>query len=415
MTERTRRTPLLVALALIPALILGAAPAANADLTEGTKDNPAEAAITKALKTPEGTTIPNCTFTFLFASGTRQGTSDQSPAIGDKTVAFTSTSTDDAGTGTTTYREQTDNVLQGVTWPATGVYTYTVTEDPDVTGCALTQDIDEMDNSEAAYTFTVYVAETDGTRYVQYVTAERTTNDAGTGVTDPKTDPKPGDGDDTFSAWEFTNTYIRNNTNNPPGKDDDPGALYLTQTTTGTMADATQPFTLSITVTEPALAGTGDTFTAYLVKGSSRVGSPATAYNAGDHYTFTSGTPMSVALRHGEKLVFDSLPVGTTYTATQTGVANYTAQVTVVHDGGGAVASAVTAAGASVSTSAASGATLAVATNPSGAAFANVYNMDPPTGITIDNLPYLLLLLVAAAALGGHVAARTRRHARHEA
>jgi hypothetical protein len=68
-----------------------------------------------------------------------------------------------------------------------------------------------------------------------------------------------------------------------------------------------------------------------------------------------------------------------------------------------------------VSTSAASGATLAVAVNPSGATFANVYGMTPPTGIIMDNLPYLLLIVLAAAALTGYVVAKTRKRATHAA
>jgi hypothetical protein len=50
-----------------------------------------------------------------------------------------------------------------------------------------------------------------------------------------------------------------------------------------------------------------------------------------------------------------------------------------------------------------------------GAVFTNAYEDVSPTGIVMDNLPYLLLLLLAAAGLGGYVAARARRHARQTA
>lgn len=411
---KTLRLPPTLAFALTLALVFGSFQTAFAAPPAGTKDDPAQAAITKTLQMPAGTATPAYTFNFTVTEGYREGTAESSPYIPDKSIAFTAADAGTDSSGVKTVKKQTTDILAGIAYPSTGIYNYTITESGNVTGYVAGNDV-QISLSEASYDIKVYVADDNGTLYVKYVEAKRTKNDDDTSGGDAKVDPTPGDGVGTYSALEFTNKYVYIKVVNPPGNNTDPGTLYIDESVTGALADSNTPFTVAVTVTQPAVIINPVDIKAYLVDGNGTVASPGTAYTSGDYYTFITGTARDIIIKPGQRLVFDDLPVGTAYVATQAGVPNYIANVTVVYNGGQPFSTSNTADGQSVSTAAIadSNALKLVASGISGAKFVNDYDITAPTGIIIDNLPYILLVVLAVAALAAYVITRSRKRGGH--
>jgi hypothetical protein len=415
--RKTLRTPAVLVLTLILAMagFMASFTTAFADeaTSQGTKDNPAQAAITKILQMPDGTTTPGHTYTFAFSGGAKDG-GGTAPQISSVQVAFTSADTGSVSGDTRIVKGQSM-----VTWPAfssTGIYSYTLQETQQVSPTAAANEA--ITYSKASYTFKVYVAEEDGVRYVQTVVVTQDKDDTGTAVSPEKKDPTPGDDEEgTFSALAFTNTYVKTNTTDGgeegtgPADKTKTGALYIDQILTGSMADSSLPFTYTITLTKPSLVGGTPSYSAYLVNAAGRVASPSTVYdNTTDKtYSFTSGTPKTINIRQDERLVFVDVAVGTKYVASTPGSGDYKAKVKVQYNGGGAIESQETAKGASLSTEAVTTVTKMVGEAASGAAFTHNYDVPTPTGIIIDNLPYLLLIALALAGLGVYVVSRTRR------
>jgi hypothetical protein len=422
-SKKSRTWRLLPALALILALILGSFSAASADVSTGTdKDHPAAAAITKVLQMPEGTPTPAYTFTFNIVEGKKDGNEAvTSPEIDDKTLEFAGS--DDGATNDKikTVKKQTANILAGVSYNSTGtgIYNYTITENATVTGYSSDNGIHEIFVSKAVYAVKVYVAkDTDGTLFVKYVEARLTKTDNNGDGGGVKVDPTPGveaDGSD-FSDLAFTNKYVRNNIVDPPPTDNtQKGALYIDESVTGDLADSAYPFSVNVTVTLPAITISTPEIKAYLVDSAGSVSNPqdsgGTAYNASGYYTLTSGDGMAIVIKPGQRLVFGTLPVGTAYAATQTGVANYTANVSIEYNGADVGTTNASEAGQGISTeaSALSSVKKLVAVNASGASFTNANSSVAPTGIIINNLPYILLVVLALAALAAYVVTRSRR------
>jgi hypothetical protein len=124
------------------------------------------------------------------------------------------------------------------------------------------------------------------------------------------------------------------------------------------------------------------------------------------YYTFTDGVAKTVNLKAGEKLVFITLPVGTGWTAVDTlGSATPFSSYTATGSVNGSAITGGGTAGVSLST----GSQIVSATASNLAAFINDYTSQPLTGIIINNLPYILLVLLAIAILAAYVVGRSRR------
>lgn len=134
----------------------------------------------------------------------------------------------------------------------------------------------------------------------------------------------------------------------------------------------------------------------------------------GQNITFADFT-----LKDGENVTFvskndgtgvDVLPVGTTYTFTETGVTRYKAKAAVVTNAGTAQQVTETATGADLTIDATSTSNynvLGVDTNST--AVTNTLQDVTPTGIIVENLPYILLIGGALAGLIAYAMLRRRR------
>ena len=408
---------LALAIALFTCLTCFASVAFAADHAEGTPGNPAQAAITKHLQLPKGTKIPTVDFEFEVEKVTVDGIAGSMPTIGNNgkvTISFsdkmTPTYTEDVLDITHIYMESA-NLLATVTgsnaWPHAGEYVYKITE-TEKTYAAIDEDHEIMEYSQAEYTMTVWVKETalnSGVYYAASIFAVRNVLDDGTEA--PKNDkvnPEPK-ADGKYSGMVFTNAYVHTNgtddIDNPDPTDPAEATLTISKAVDGTYASTSVAFTFKVTVNEPAFVNEPKpdlpgTYTAYIVGPGSTIAGTV---------EFPDGTEKSFTLKHGQKLVFVNTPVGTTYDVKETGTAAYKAEANITSNG--------------VSEGAVTGALGAdaeflhrfVGEAANTAAFTNIREEVTPTGLNINDLPFIgmIVLALAAVAVVAVVKARKRK------
>ena len=388
----------LVALAMMATLCVSMAFAADTHAqTGGTKDNPAKATMTKTLVMPNGITDPQKTFTFDFVQTIEATDSDgyvDDAAVTNGTFTKTitpateTTATDDEGT----LVGEANDVFAGIDWPKAGVYEFTVTEEYP-TGAAETIETKTNDNkttttetykySKAEYKVYVGVASDNGTLYVESISAKQTKDDNGNEIQNPtKVDiSDPTDG--TANGFNFKNNYNKTVNNIPQGTTDDPtggidgDSLYIEKTITNkdesavTDEQKAKEFRMNVTVTFPA----NGTMTEYKAK----VGST--------EYTFTKTDATKVVpLKYGERLVFTDIEIGATWTVTEDSYPAYEATYATTNNG------------------------LVKDSAENDTVVTNTYDKDkdPATGLSINNLPFIVLALVAIGGLCAYVIVRRK-------
>ena len=309
--------------------------------------------IVKVLQLPEGASVPTETFTF-----TLRAVTTDAPAA---TVAMPGFSGNDSSVesenGICLVKKSANIGFDG-DFPHAGIYEYEVTE---VQGAT-----EGMTYSADSYTLRLYVANAaDGSLYIKNVTAEH--------------------GGEKAEDVSFVNTYTKNS------------SLEISKTTVGDYADKTRKFEFSITFDRIGMGNEDATVTGNLDNGGQLVCKVDKA--------------MTFELADGEKLVFDSLPVGTRYTVTETAAEDgYVPSVQVVENGveGGVR----TAADADALASAEDGATNLVGEGTNSVAFTNTQNDVPLTGILLKNAPFVVAIAAGALLLIGFVVRSVRRGAR---
>lgn len=362
---------------------------AAGEVITGTEDVPADAYLTKELQVAEGVTVPGATFSFEFEQVKEDGGTPtaQMPAITDKTIAYTNTDTavPDAS-GLMKIKKISGKILDGVTFPHAGEYEYKVTEVQSVTGYTVDPDNETMQYSQAEYTMRVIVNnKADGSGvYVKYVVVDRVLNDAGAAEAAKVT---PGD-DVTTNAFTFTNVFTREGS-----LLDGKSPLEITKTVTGDAGDKTKEFDFSLTLTKAATEAAAVTeYTAVITR----------ADNTTENVTVPAGAAYTFKLKHGDNLSFkDSLPAGTRYTVTETAVAGYTTSAKVKENG----RTETTIDNVTV-------ANKLVGDHENYAKYTNDKSVTPPTGIIINNLPFILLIGFAIGAFALFIVAKRRRSMR---
>ena len=142
------------------------------------------------------------------------------------------------------------------------------------------------------------------------------------------------------------------------------GTLNVSKTVTGNLGDKNKYFEFKVTLTGVEGKTYGDS---YAVSGGSKDDNPK---------SIVIGQETTFMLKHGDTLSIANLPYGVTYTVTETAAAGY--ETTMTGDSG----------------------TIGAATQT--AAFTNNKNGSIDTGVTTENLPYVLLIgfvVLAGAAL----------------
>ena len=175
------------------------------------------------------------------------------------------------------------------------------------------------------------------------------------------------------SEISFTNTYAKDK------------RLTIEKKTTGDFGDKTKKFDFAITFTKKAEDDTA------IYKG--KIGDQPIDCTAGEKKTFQ--------LSDGEKLVFDSIPVGTRYVVEEAGAQDgYTPSVTVTENG--ITHQKKTAAGENqgISSVPDNAPDSLVGEKDNMVVFENNYQEIAMTGVIMNNLPFVLLVAVSVAAIG---------------
>lgn len=295
------------------------------------------------------TTSPAETFTFKFSNGqvTDAAEGTVAPEIPNSSVNFAAGEATSAG--------DTNNVavaLSAIDWPSVGIYTYDVKEvagsTPGVT----------YSNDTLKMKVTVAYDDQTQTYYTAFVTMSLVDAD-GDGQTDVKT-------------GAFENTYSA-------------GSLAVTKTVTGNMGDRDKYFAINVTLTGEDDKNYPNQYTVF-------GGSKLTDGTAAGTTTSISvdGKSHTFYLKHGETFTIENLPYGVTYTVAE---ADYTTEgyeeaEIIFPDQNKKIDTASETVG-----------------------ITNNKQATVDTGIVLDSLPYVLLLVLS---IGGAVLFLLKRRSSRE-
>lgn len=413
----------LVALAMMAVLAIPAyAATASKSSAVGTD---ATVGLTKTLTVPEGTTIPSDTFSFAIARVTDNGEGEDATNY-DVTTAVTGITSptqakaapnagSEATAATSTQIINYADILNGAKFTAAGVYAFDVTEVKPATGYVaptFTRETTDEDGvvtketikySQAAYRLIVGVAsytKADGTTdyYIDTIQAVQTVADDGTPIkpaTKPEGDLNPSTG--TAGAINFTNNYLKSKQNPDPAGGEEPGktpdptdgkTLFISKTivpaegTTAADIDNGKVFQFTSTVTYPAGA------TEYKYQVVKADGTPVDKEKTLAKPENADSKQFTFELKNGERLVFTDIAIGATWTVSEATYPAYTARIETTN--GGLVKDTAEGQNKSVVT--------------------NTYDKtkDPQTGLSIANLPFIVLALVAVGGLVAYVVVRRK-------
>ena len=395
-----------------------------------------QAAITKLLEVPYGTAIPNnMSFKFeVIAEGTNGNDSPEAKAkaaaavIGDNGVVTVTFSGSQALRGTVagidTYYLESAGIFDVAKYPHAGIYAYTIKEIADT--YTIADPLHEaLTYSQAKYDVKVYVKEDPDnppSLKIAFIGVLRIIDDGGDEVADQeKLDPTPGgdpniEGD--YSEMTFTNKYIKTNGPGnpeiPDPEDPDNSTLNVSKTVKGLFGSTTMYFDFTLTLNVPDLIEEylEDYYIAYVVENGA-VADPTnnanssllgTTANDVKYIKFVSGETISFKLKDSQKLMFVNTPVGTKYTVSEAAVAGYIPNTSVIYNGGTAVNSNNTDANIPYSVS-----DKYVGEAVNSAAFTNDSGTATPTGLNLNDLPFIGLIALALVSLVVFIAVKSRK------
>lgn len=361
----------------------------------------AKVSINKVLNIAEGITTPEATFTFTFtpktgtsSNGAPYETIDSSNGqITDKNVSYSGT--DVLATGQTNIKKDTGDIFREVNYTHAGEYVYTVAEKQNVGWKVIQKNgspIDFMTYDNRNYEMHVIVKnKTTGGTYISSVYFKQVSPSVNGKV-------KPSESGTTYKYDLFTNIYRKNagkitdpnepNPNKPNVSKVDPNAksLVIKKVVSGATADKSKDFTFKLTFT----------------KASTETSQSITGKIGETSKTFVYGQETTITLRHDQSLVFDTIPAGTRYKLVETGSQGYTASAAYKENG-----ASKNQAG-TVSTNFTQDSIL-VGEKPNDNTITNSLPDVTPTGLLIDNLPFILMIGLGLA--GFVVLSKKRRQA----
>ena len=368
---------------------------------KATGETSAKVSINKVLNIAEGITTPEATFTFTFtpktgtsSNGAPYETIDSSNGqITDKNVSYSGT--DVLATGQTNIKKETGDIFREVNYTHAGEYVYTVAEKQNVGWNVIQKNgspIDFMTYDNRNYEMHVIVKnKTTGGTYISSVYFKQVSPSVNGKV-------KPSESGTTYKYDLFTNIYRKNagkitdpnepNPNKPNVSKVDPNAksLVIKKVVSGATADKSKDFTFKLTFT----------------KASTETSQSITGKIGETSKTFVYGQETTITLRHDQSLVFDTIPAGTRYKLVETGSQGYTASAAYKENG-----ASKNQAG-TVSTNFTQDSIL-IGENPNDNTITNSLPDVTPTGLLIDNLPFILMIGLGLA--GFVVLSKKRRQA----
>ena len=241
-----------------------------------------------------------------------------------------------------------------------------------------------------SYILRVYIFN-DGTELkYQGITVEKYVNGTSSGKVDPTLDKISSSDERLISGFNFTNEYSEVVGPNPPDPDPTFHAYTVTKEidSASSYGDKTLEFEVTIEITLPELYEDGDIALANDSEGTLSV--------AADGKTATVSGAM---LKHGESIAFNKFPAGSVIKVTETQDSRYSGKIN-----GDFFASMDYAD---------KGANVVATSNPltavGSAVVMNSIEAPTPTGIVVNNLPFVLILALAVAGLAFYFVSNRRK------
>ena len=308
--------------------------------------------VTKNLMLNDGSTVATSfNFSVTKTQLTVQGDEKTAPTseVPDLTIADIAYTTNGESAGTNT---KTSDIKVGA-YPHAGIYAWTITE---TTGSEAGM---QYNTDAKTYTLIANVVNGDNGLTATYSVVD------GTLTTVPS---KQGDATKVDTAT-FTNKY----TESANGECTD---LTITKTVAGNQGDKTKDFSFTVTFTAPSVLPAGQTAEQYLA-GITVTGATDAVNNNGT---------VTFKLKDGQTATFANVLAGTKYSVEETAVAGYQQGWTATENG---------TAGATKQSG------LLAGEGENSGTMTNTHNDVTPTGIVINNMPYIVM---AGAAVAGVVA-----------
>ncbi|MCL1816243.1 MAG: hypothetical protein FWG43_01395 [Clostridiales bacterium] len=456
MKKLTKKATVLLVVTLALALSLSFMSTAWAD-----DRNPMEpyetstAAITKLLQVPIGTDFKGLYFNFKAEKVSVNELDDPkdkdmmpimgNPPSGVDTYGLVEIKFDATNPGTlditengiNTYFLESGNLLSEEDFETygAGVYEYKITESqPDSFANNPPEHV--LTYSKAEYRI-IYYVESDNTSVhgvkIKYIGVVKIKKEDGTTIPPEeqfKVDPTPGpdSGDDPikkYSQMTFTNTYVHTNGGTDPKTPGD-WTLAVSKTVAGTYGDTNTYFEFSLTLNVPSLLPNVPVlkYKAFVVEKDSAsdtykvVTLPANysgSISGDGSIEFTNGSELSFKLKNGQYLVFIDTPVGTLYKIKEEGVASYipNASITIDNKKGntevGEKATSLTIPDGANSIYKNEVNVYVGEGSKNSADFINDRGGVTPTGLNVNDVPFIGMVALAAGALIAYVVLKLRR------
>jgi len=424
----------------------------------GTEASPANAAITKSFALGQETPTPNITFTFQI---TRVSINENTALVGDMpiignpsggnngtvTISYTQSDVYNAGNPMHSRVNQTDYLRKEtqplfpntIQWTRTGVYLYRITELQTTNYYISDTTRETLTLSKAQYDLQVYVAaKTSGSGYyVWAIGAYPILNDAGTStgstVGNPtgKVNPQPGGptggggtGVGPYSQMIFTNTYLRHGSSQPPTNPDYDHKFRIRKAIDGIGADNALYFRFEVTIRKPVIS-TKTSYRVYVYDTTSTNPNNPLPYNSimqnvqNQTLLNTSGyiampfdTPVQVMLKASQYLAFTDIDAGATYIVNELGTVDYTPSYSIYKGNNVTPVQSQTGTQSNALSTPTTPPIIVTISQTNSfidrVDFTNKYKDVIPTGIAVNDLPYITLVAIAAIALGGYLFFRIR-------
>lgn len=392
---KKKMIPLAMAMALVAT---GFAGNLAVQKTAYAEETPKTLIIKKVLTMPsEGVATPAETFKFKFEAQSFNGgeatTCPAIPANSEKIeTKYLAADTTDSDTSTPGKQvvKVTGDVLAGVTWSKAGQYVYKVKEvEP-----SQSEKKAGMKYSKAEYIVSIFVSGTTGNFKVHSIQIKQSKTDGNETGSGKKVEYNPTDPTGSDNNFAFENKYFPTGGNDTPSTGDPSdadkkGLAVSKKVADGAGASNTQTFKFSMNIAKPeGLVDDSANFTYVVVSGGEKT--------VGKEQTGTYGTAVDIDLAHGDKVVLKKVHMGAKATVTETDPAGYTAKYKVTSNGTAGSETTGTVASALLGN-----------TGANSIEFTNT--QQTPTGVIIDNLPFIIL--VAIAGMGIFFFVRNKRRA----
>lgn len=353
---------------------------------DDTTTNAKEAYISKTYNTVVGKAE---TFSFTAKQENGEGLVSKEADLTMPSISFTADET-----GTKTKRDK----ITFPTFSQEGKYEYTVTESQTADPAVANNEHEKMIMSQAEYKMDVYVSNNGGTYEITKIIVNKTKDDKGNGATG-----KVDIGDNSTNGFSFTNTYVQEggtgeNPKNPDSTYESDGSFDVSKTIVaseeGAASDTDKEFTFTASFDFPA--GTDkDTLDGIKQKIDTTKNVELAENNT---YTFT--------LKHGQNIKFTKIPVGTKVTVIELATPNYKGSATVKMNN--IVESTSTSATKYNEDLTISDKTIGQKDNK--ISVTNTYNSVPTTGIIMNTLPYVMMIVLGGVALVGYIYLKNKKY-----